>query len=99
MVKNAEKPWASTVYSFGQNVQKCPKSHPVVLTRKLSTLNFLHIILGKTAFLVKILSNTTVCVTIYIGKITMQSRGEKALEARKELLALAREEHNKLSRL
>lgn len=29
----------------------------------------------------------------------MQSRGEKALEAHKELLALAREEHNKLSRL
>lgn len=32
-------------------------------------------------------------------QIIMQSRGEKALEARKELLALAREEHNKLSRL
>ena len=58
------------VYSFGQNVQKCPKSHPGVLTRKLSMLNFLYIILG-----------------------------EKALEARKELLALTREEHNKLSRL
>lgn len=53
MVKNAEKPWASTVYSFGQNVQKCPKSTLGVLTRKLSMLNFLHIILGKTAFLSK----------------------------------------------
>lgn len=49
------------VYSFGQNVQKCPKSHLGVLTRKLSMLNFLYIILG-----------------------------EKALEARKELLALTR---------
>ena len=60
--KNAEKPWASTVYSFGQNVQKCPKSHPGVLTRKLSMLNFLYIILEKRHFYQKILSNTTVCV-------------------------------------
>lgn len=67
------------------------------MTRKLSMLNFLHIILGKMAFLVKILSNTTVCVMT--KQIIMQSRGEKALEAHKELLALVREEHNKLSRL
>lgn len=87
-VKNAEKPWASTVYSFGQNVQKCPKSPLGVLTRKLSVLNFLHIILGKRHFYQKILSNTTVCVMT--KQIIMQSRGEKALEARKELLALAR---------
>ena len=53
MVKNAEKPWASTVYSFGQNVQKCPKSPLGVLTRKLSMLNFLYIILEKTAFIAK----------------------------------------------
>lgn len=52
-VKNAEKPWASTVYSFVQNVQKCPKSTLGVLTRKLSMLNFLYIILEKTAFIAK----------------------------------------------
>lgn len=39
-------------------------------------------------------------LTAFMAKqIIMQSRGEKALEARKELLALAREEHNKLSSL
>lgn len=72
-VKNAEKPWASTVYSFGQNVQKCPKSPLGVLTRKLSMLNFLYIILEKRHFYQKILSNTTVCVMT--KQIIMQSRG------------------------
>lgn len=39
-------------------------------------------------------------LTAFMAKqIIMQSRGEKVLEARKELLALAREEHNKLSSL
>lgn len=43
---------------------------------------------------------TDYTVTAFMAKqIIMQSKGEKALEARKELLALARAEHDKLSSL